>query len=259
MGNYFSDIHADRESQFRNLPHGIPDTEEIIRLRGELQSREDYEQYIALGNLLGFQLRQRDAIGAYTGAIGLDPRRYEGYRARAPKYLNTLQFEKAAGDYETCLRMKDSPDVIYRLGITEYIRGCYAPALSYLSRSLSLEDTDEMRIAALYWYILAAHRCGERERCVPLYKNYNTAMDVGHHRAYKKAVELFLGLIPRDTYIKALEHEADDMDFCILAYGACVHGEGTDAPKTLYPRLLERDGFWPCFAYIAAYADKGDE
>jgi tetratricopeptide (TPR) repeat protein len=249
MAKYFSDIHADKESQFKNLPHGIADTEEITQLREQLKTHEDYEQYIKLGNLLGFQLRQRDAIEAYTRAINLDPRRYEGYRARAPKYLNTLQFDQAAGDYETCLRMKDSLDVIYRLGITEYIRGNYAPALSYLSRSLSLEETGEMRIAALYWYILAAHRAGEQERCLPLYQNYDSAMDVGHHRAYKKTVELFCGLIPQDVYLEALEQEEDDIDFSILAYGAYVHGE-----DALYPRILERDGFWPCFAYIAAYA-----
>jgi hypothetical protein len=80
-------------------------------------------------------------------------------------------------------------------------------------------------------------------------------MDVGHHRAYKKAADLFCGLTPLPEFLAGLADAADDLEYVTALYGACIYS-GSPA---LYGKLLARDGFWPCFAYIAAYTDEREK
>ena len=74
MGKYFADIHAGWESQFRNLPHGLSDTEEILACRAKPQT---YETLLELADALCWQLRFREAIDALTQAVKLAPERIE--------------------------------------------------------------------------------------------------------------------------------------------------------------------------------------
>ena len=49
MGKYFADVHASHESQFRNLPHGLADTDEILACRAKPQT---YENILELADAL---------------------------------------------------------------------------------------------------------------------------------------------------------------------------------------------------------------
>ena len=99
MGKYFADVHASHESQLQNLPHGLADTDEILACRAKPQT---YENILELADALCWQLRFREAIDALTQAVNLEPERMEAYRKRDPKYLDTLQFERALADYTHC-------------------------------------------------------------------------------------------------------------------------------------------------------------
>ena len=96
MGKYFADVHASHESQFRGLPHGLADTDEILACRAKPQT---YETLLELADALCWQLRFREAIDVLSRAAALEPERLDAYRRRGPKYLDTLQFEQALSDY----------------------------------------------------------------------------------------------------------------------------------------------------------------
>ena len=66
------------------------------------QNRRRMKILLELADALCWQLRFREAIDALTQAVKLEPERMEAYRKRGPKYLDTLQFERALADYTRC-------------------------------------------------------------------------------------------------------------------------------------------------------------
>ena len=127
MGKYFADVHASYKSQFENLPHGLTDTDEILACRTKLQT---YETLLELADALCWQLRFREAIDALTQAIALEPERMEAYCKRGPKYLDTLQFERALADYTRCEQTDGvSVESRYRVGMAHYLMRKYDDAI----------------------------------------------------------------------------------------------------------------------------------
>ena len=51
-----------------------------------------------------------------------------------------------------------------------------------------------------------------------------------------------------------LEREEDDLEYGITLYGLLWHPDCAERER-LSQVLLRRDGFWPSFAYLAAWKD----
>lgn len=258
MGKYFADVHASHESQFQNLPHGLADTDEILTCRAKPQT---YETLLELADALCWQLRFREAIDALTQAIALEPARMEAYRKRGPKYLDTLQFERALADYTRC-EQADGVSVMsrYRIGMAHYLMGRYGAAYSAFSESLAIApEDDDMYIAALYWLVLSQLRAGKADAAQKtLQQQYRPGMYVGHHTAYEKAMRVAAGFAPMEDMLAELDMEEDDLQFAMTAYGVCVLLESQNKRKqaaALRKTLLARPGFWFSFSFLAAYTD----
>lgn len=110
---------------------------------------------------------------------------------------------------------------------------------------------DEMGIAVLYWHTLSAVRT---EKAPTLLKYYRPDMAVGHHTAYEKAMRVWSGTTPLAAALEMLEREEDDLEYGITLYGLLWHPDCTERER-LSQVLLRRDGFWPSFAYLAAWKD----
>ena len=190
MGKYFADVHASYKSQFENLPHGLFDTDEILACRAKPQT---YETLLELADALCWQLRFREAIDALTQAVKLEPERMEAYRKRGPKYLDTLQFERALADYTRC-EQADGVSVMsrYRIGMAHYLMGKYGDAICAFSDSLAIApQDDDMYIADVYWLVLSQLRAGQADEAQKtLQQHYRPDMYVGHHTAYEKAMRV---------------------------------------------------------------------
>ena len=259
MGKYFADVHASHESQFQNLPHGLADTDEILACRAKPQT---YENLLELADALCWQLRFREAIDTLTQAVKLEPERMEAYRKRGPKYLDTLQFENALGDYMRC-EQTDGVSVMsrYRIGMAHYLTGKYDGAIHAFADSLAIApQDDDMYIADVYWLVLSQLRAGKADAAQKtLQQHYRTDMYVGHHTAYEKAMRVAAGFAPMEDMLAELDTEEDDLQFAMTTYGLCVlleaHGE-TEKAAALRKELLARDGFWFCFSYLAAYSER---
>ena len=259
MGKYFADVHASHESQFQNLSHGLSDTDEILACRAKPQT---YENLLELADALCWQLRFREAIDTLTQAVKLEPERMEAYRKRGPKYLDTLQFERALADYTRC-EQAGGVSVMsrYRIGMAHYLMGKYDDAIRAFAKSLAIApQDDDMYIADVYWLVLSQLRAGKTDEAQKtLQQHYRPDMYVGHHTAYEKAMRVAAGFAPMEDLLAELDTEEDDLQFAMTAYGLCVLLESEQKQakaNALRKKLLSRDGFWFCFSYLAAYNDQ---
>ena len=253
MGKYFDDIHAGCESQFFNKPAGLEDSGEIAAAR---EAATDFDGYIALGDALCRQLRYREAIVEFTRAIDEKPDLMEGYRKRAPRYLNTLQVQKAKADFLRCRELGGTPeDVDYRIGLCDYMLGDLESARTIMAETFP-HCNDEMGIACIYWHSICSLRLGEKPE---LMEKWHEDMDVGHHTAYRLFARTLAGSVSLNETLDILDGEEDDMEYVTALYGVCylLKADGRAGEFDEYIRkLLTRDGFWPCFAFLAAWIDK---
>ena len=245
----FDALHAGIESQILNLPAGIPNSQAIRQAKSLPDS---VEKFCALGKALSRQLRYREAIDAYTEGLNLEPENLSLLRHRAGRYLTTLQSDPAIADFEKCLTLgAEKLDCLYRIGLAQYYAGRYEQAMEAFEGCMPLCD-DEMGIAVLYWHTLSAART---EKAPTLLKYYRPDMAVGHHTAYEKAIQVWSGITPLSAMLQMLESEKDDLEYGITLYGLLWNPDCIEK-EHLSQNLLCRDGFWPSFAYLAAWNDR---
>ena len=244
----FDTPHAGIESQVDKLPAGIADSEAVEQAKAMPHS---VEKYIALGKALSRQLRYREAIDAYTEGLKLEPQNLLILRFRAGRYLTTLERDLAIADFEICLSLgSEKLDCLYRIGLAHYYAGRYEQAMKIFEKCMPLCD-EEMGIAVIYWHTLSAARAG---KAPVLLKSYHPNMAVGHHTAYEKAMQVWGCVTPYSVMLRELESETDDLEYCIALYGLLWHFDCTEK-AALENKLLARNGFWPSFAYLAAWND----
>ena len=243
----FDALHADIESQILGLPSGIPDSDAVRQARALPPTAE---HYAVLGKALSRQLRYREAIESYSAGLTLEPENLPLLRLRAGRYLTTLQSDRAIRDFEGCLALgAEKLDCLYRMGLAHFYAGRCIEALAQWEACMPLCD-DEMGIAVLYWHTLCSARAGRQPA---LLKQYHTGMTVGHHTAYEKAMGVWSGAAQWLPVLRELE-EADDLEYSIGVYGLLWHPACKNR-ESLWEKLLRRDGFWPSFAYLAAWND----
>ncbi len=252
MGRYFDDIHASCKTELCDLPCDIADSKEVAEARADING---FDGYVELGKALSRQLRYREAAEAFSKALDEKPDEPDVLRLRAGRYLSTLQTEKARADLEKCLALGgEALDLHYRLGLCDYYAANYRRAMRHFEVCRPLAD-DEMGIAAIYWHTLCSYRCGEP---ASLLSAYHTGMKVGHHFAYEKAVRVCAGDCSIMDMLSELADECEDLHYTITAYGLSLYldriGRNADACE-LIQKVLERDSFWPCYAYLAAWND----
>lgn len=253
---YFADIHASKESQFFGGPAGVEDTPEIAGLREKIAlSPEDCELYLELGGLLNFQLRFREAIEVYTRAIAIAPDEMRAYRQRAPRYITTLQFDRAYADFKRCEDMGGvTLDTSYRLGLCKYFMGEYEAAEDiFLVCAELAKDDAEMLAAVVYWRIMC--RCKQGKDIPPLPE---FGGEISHHAGYRDAVGLFDGSVSAvELRANAALYE-DGMNAPIALYGLAnfyLHESNRAESERLIREIVGDDTYWMCFTYIAAWVE----
>lgn len=246
MEKPFDEIHASLKSQLCGYPVEVEDAPAVASAR----SRKDYEGFLTLGKALSRQLRYREAIAAYTAALELRPKDLPALRLRAGRYLTTLQWDLAMEDFERCITLGGDPlDCQYRIGLASYYAGQFHAAMEWFESCMPLCD-DEMGVAIIYWHALSAYRSGKEPT---LLKGYRPGMNVGHHTAYEKAARVFAGESTAESLLAQCDKEPEDLEAVIAMYGVYRYLGGQE--ESLLQQILKRDGFWPCFSYLAAWND----
>lgn len=222
MGKYFAGSHASAVSQLEGAPCGMEYTLEISALR----EARSFEDFLALGDALCYQMRYREAIKVYGLAAVKSPKRPEAYRRRAGRYLMTIQPALAMDDLMRCRILGwESRDLSYRMGLCLYLAGEYREAMEEFEANYAQWD-DEMRIALIYWHTLSAWRGGGEPAL--LRDGYHTEMAVGHHTAYEMCMATASEHMETSDGLKLLAEMEEDLEYAILAYGlaGCLARQG---------------------------------
>lgn len=252
MGKYFDDIHASWKSQLSGAAEEIADSDTVSSARLAAHSADGLT---ALGDALTRQLRYREAAKAYSAALEQMPDDLNILRRRAGRYLSTLQCRAALEDLERCLILGgDELDIRYRMGLCHYFMRQFPSMQKEMLSCFPLCD-DEMGIAVIFWHTVGSYRLGNEPI---LLEEYSSGMAVGHHTAYERAVSVFAGVRGfNDVYDEAM-NERDDLESSIMLYGLYAyasHSIGAVRADAILTQVLQRDGFWPCYAYLAAWND----
>lgn len=249
--NARNETHATLESQLGNQPCLITDTEEMFWLR----ESDDYASRVRLGNLLAAQYRFRDAAEAYRQAARIRADDPMLYLRLGGACLTLLQFDEAENAYRKCRRLGGTNQMLaYPTGVRHYLLGEYDRAADRFASALPCPD--EEAVAMLYWHALSCLRAHTEDR---LSDACRADMQVGHHRAYKDALEVILGKVSAEDAFQRAEQTPNALDAVIALYGIAVYWEECGRKKdALQAReaLLARSSVWPCVSYLAAWNDR---
>lgn len=239
---------ASLESQLSGAVCEVKDTEEISALR----QSEDYESLKKLGSLLVSQYRYKDALEAFLKAKSIRGDEVFLYFLLGGTYLTLLEFDEAQKMYNIALEKgATQKQTSFYFAFLAFCKGEFEKASDYLSMSLPCDD--ETKISNIYWDLIASQRLKKESQ---LKKYFDECQNIGHHKSYKKAVSVMLGLKAADEVLCELEKEGSDLDFVITAFGIAEYflfiGE-KDKSEALTKRLLEKRSVWPCAAYLASY------
>lgn len=252
MHKPFDDVHESAVTVLREHRSTLQDSPEVASARARADS---YEGRLELGKALVRQFRYHEAIDVFTLAVKERPDELQPLRLRAGRYLTTLQPDKATADFKKCLELGgEELDVKYRLGLCAYYSHDYPLAMEYFAQCEPIAP-DSMKVAAMYWHSLAAFRCGAEP---VLLEKFHVGMEVGHHIGYEKCSGVYCGAYRLEDIVRETEATENDLDFAILGYGLAAYMLSTgriEQGEEWMGKTLSRDGFWPCYAYLAAWND----
>ena len=233
-----------------NSSASAEDTEDMFWLRRS----DDYQSKVALGNALSASYRFEEAVAAYSEAEAVRSDDPMLYIRIGGAHLTLRHFDKARAAYERALELGiPEKTAAFYIGIWYYLQKDFAGAAKWLEKCLPCGD--EMKIAAIYWHTLACLKAGTDP---VLLSEYYSGMAVGHHTAYKTAVEVIAGKTALPGAIEAVEKTVGDFDYVTVAYGVGVYlasiGEDS-AGEELFDKALLRERYWPSVPYLAALSE----
>ncbi|MBR5365301.1 MAG: hypothetical protein IK132_03560 [Clostridia bacterium] len=244
--------YASPESQYEGRGPVPDDTAEMAWL----SLADDYDSRMKRGNLLVRQYRYREAVEAYRQAERI--RRDDSMLClRLGGALLTLfRFDEARDCYERAAALgMEAQKLAFYFGAWEYLTGRFGAAAERFREVLPCGD--EEAVSAIFWHTLASIRAGREPS---LLGELRPDMQPGHHRAYRRSLDFFLGACSEEDLYREASEETSDLNAAILFYALSVYagGLGEAVRAAEYRReTLARVSVWPCVASLAARRDEG--
>lgn len=231
---------------------------------------ESAESKIALARAYDRLLQFDKSIPIYTALIAADRNDVRAYRYRGHRYISTRRFKEAIRDLKTAARIAPgSFDVVYQLGLAQYLNGQFANAATTYQECLNWTAgvnagrmpkdwracdnlDDDSRIAMGNWCYAALRRAGRSNDAAVLAARFNDKMAVKENVAYLNALLFYKG--ERDA---SVFESAKLTGSSLMALGypianfALIQG---DRPKAcgLFQKLMTDEANWAAFGFIAA-------
>jgi|GEM_PF-1273261 len=243
---------ASPESQYEGRGEVPADTGEIFLTR----MSDDYASRLKCGNLLARQYRYREAVELYRKAERIRQDDPALYLRMGGALLTLFRFDEAAECYERARKLgMEAQKLAFYFGFREYLTGNYRAAAERFRAVLPTDE--ENTVSAVYWHTLASVRAGVAP---DLLGEVKPDVQVGHHTAYLRALDLFRGKVSEKDLRREAEEERSDLNAAILFYGLSVFlaGRGDQIRAgELRRKTLARESVWPCVASLAARRDEG--
>lgn len=238
---------------------------------------ENAEAIIWLGRRTAYLGEYREAIRIFTEGTYKVPEDPRMFRHRGHRYITLRKFDMAIRDFEQAkMLMKSMPDrvepdglpneqnipvstlksnVYYHKGLAHYLNGDFDKAIAEYEEALqSLDLTDDMRIAILYWYYMALKRSGNDLKAGEVIESVNEDVDLIENEAYLNLLLVFKGVFDADRLMEVSE---DALENATLGYGIgnwhYINGR-EDRAISIWKNVYNTDQ-WAAFGYIAAEAE----
>jgi len=239
---------------------------------------EETESIIWLGRRTAYIGEYREALRIFTEGVYKQPEDPQLYRHRGHRYITLRKFDLALADFKSAEdQMRNVPDQVepdglpneagiptstlksnvwYHQGLAHYLKGDFASAAESYRKAESLELSDDMRIAFLYWHYMALKRDGNDMEAGALLQDVNSEIELLENDAYLNLLLVFKGVFEPDHL---LETGADALQNATLAYGIgnwhYVNGRAERAYE-IWQNLYDPEiSQWPSFGFIAAEAE----
>lgn len=255
--NLISEVRAQRDQELLKKKYAracVEDDENTRVARDDYARNPSFENAMALGNALAFQMRYHEAIECFKRAVEIDPSSYIARRKLAGRYLTTLQLDEAENGYEWCIEhAQDLLDPLYMYGLVKYYRGDFESAKDYFCKAYELATNDvDMSVASLFWAVA----CDVQLYREPTHlKFFDKSVTVGHHTGYYYALRLFAG----DDFAECdVIDTQDELQYSIFTFGVHLfykHKDNTFLSDVFLSSTLKMDKYFSSFAYLAAYLE----
>ncbi|MEO1083496.1 MAG: tetratricopeptide repeat protein [Acidobacteriota bacterium] len=262
-------------------------------LRAEMESElaalavadGDVDALIWRGRRLAYLGRYRDAIDHYTEALAAHSDDARLLRHRGHRYLTVRRIRLAIADFERAAALIDGrPDVIepdglpnvrneprstlgtnvyYHLGIGHTLGHDWTAAVDAYRRCLELSTNDDMRVATIYWLVLALARADGASTSAEireLLAAVTPDLDIIENHDYHRLLLGFKGELDLDDVL-AEARARGPQSAATVGYGVgawrLVKGDGSDGPaaaREVWRAVVEGEA-WPSFGHLAAEAE----
>lgn len=239
---------------------------------------EEIESIIWLGRRTAYMGEYREAVRIFTEGVYKHPEDPRMYRHRGHRYITLRKFDLALADFASAEDlMRKLPDQVepdglpneadvptstlksnvwYHQGLTHYLKGDFASAAESYRKTESLDLTDDMRIAVLYWHYMALKRDGNDMEAGVLLHDVNSNIELLENDAYLNLLLVFKGVFEPDHL---LETVANPLQNATLAYGIgnwhYMNGR-TERAYEIWQNIYDPESSqWPAFGFIAAEAE----
>lgn len=229
----------------------------------------DAAKQLALARVYDRVLQFDRSIPIYTKLIAAAPGDVQAYRFRGHRYISTRRFREAVRDLEKARKIAPgSFDVIYHLGLAQYLSGKFAAAAKTYGSCLDWSGAsagsmpkewrscagldDDSRVAMANWRYAALRRAGDTAAAQKLVAGITDKMTVKENVAYLNALLFYKGERPESVFESAKLSGSSLMALGYpIANFAWIRGEREKA-CTLWNKLMADEANWAAFGFIAA-------
>ena len=240
---------------------------------------ESADALIWVGRRLAYLGRYRDAIDVYTRAIALHPDDARLYRHRGHRWITVREFDRAIRDLRHAARLIEGtedrvePDglpnelgiptstlhfnIYYHLGLAHYLKGEFPQALLAWNDCMEASLHPDSVVATAYWLNNVMRRLDLDGRADELLAGIDDSMDIIESDSYLDVLLLWKGERTPGVLRDAAGGEGS-LAGVTTEYGIGMwhYGQGRrERAYELWEAILEREGQWPAFGYIAAEAE----
>lgn len=229
----------------------------------------DAAKQLALARAYDRVLQFDRSIPIYTKLIAAAPGDVQAYRFRGHRYISTRRFREAVRDLEKARKIAPgSFDVIYHLGLAQYLSGKFAAAAKTYGACLDWSGAsagtmpkewrscagldDDSKVAMANWRYAALRRAGDTAAAGKLVAGITDKMTVKENVAYLNALLFYKGERPESVFESAKLSGSSLMALGYpIANFAWMRGEREKA-CTLWNKLMADEANWAAFGFIAA-------
>jgi tetratricopeptide (TPR) repeat protein len=262
------------------LPPDVKATREAeLRAAAEIYEADptSHDAIVWYGRRVAYLGRYREAVRVFTDGLRIHPDSAVLLRHRGHRFITLRRFDDAIADLERSAQlMAGEPDSVeidglpnaagvptgtlytnvwYHLGLAHYLDGDLARAVEAWDACYDAARTDDMRVAATYWLVIALQRAGDAESAKAALERVPAEPVLHENFSYARLLQLFRGEI---GVAEALGSGQGEIDDATLGYGTAhwLRQQGEeDRGREQLDRVLQSSQ-WAAFGYIASEVDR---